>query len=55
MRREMILSVAMPVVGSRSAWTRRTEDRGMGRDAEWRIGLSGSSARTVFVLTSAYI
>ena len=55
MRREIILSAAMPVIGSRSAWTRRTEERGMGRDAVLRIGLSGSSALAVFVLMSAYI
>ena len=55
MRREIMLSAAMPVIGSRSAWTRRTEERGMGRDAVSRIGLSGSSDLTVFVLMSAYI
>ena len=55
MRREIILSVAMPVIGSRSAWTRRTEESGIGRDTDSRIGLSGSSVETVFVLISTYI
>lgn len=46
-----MLSVLMPVIGSGILWTRRTEERGMGRGTERLMGLSGCSGR--MDLTSA--
>ena len=51
MRRSIMLSVLMPVFGSGILWTRRMEERGMGRGTERLMGLSGCSGRVA--LTSA--